>query len=98
MRKIEIRDLEGIKVIYADAEYTGLNYTKDELNAMLDDLVDTGLLSKPRSRSDLLTELLTRTLDRCDLDHALEEGPLTPEEIREVTRIVAKSIKKGWLG
>ncbi len=94
MRRIEIRNVEGFEAIDADGEYTGLHYTKDEMNAMLDDLVETWSSIRPRSRLDLLTELLTRTLDRVGQD--LEEGPLTPEEIREVTRIVAKSIKKGW--
>lgn len=97
MRKIEIRNVEGFEAIDADGEYTGLHYTKDEINAMLDDLErDTWSSTKPRSRLDFLTELLTKTLDRVDQD--LEEGPLTPEEIREVTRIVAKSCKKGWFG
>lgn len=96
MRRMEIRDVEGFEAIDADGEYTGLHYTKDEMNAMLDDLEDTWSSRQPRSRLDLLTELLTKTLDRSNQNQTLEAGPLTPEEIGEVTRIVAKSIKKGW--
>jgi len=98
MRRIEIRNVEGFEAIDADGEYTGLHYTKDEMNAMLDDLENTWSSRQPRSRLDLLTELLTKTLDRSNQNQTLEDGPLTPEEIREVTRIVAKSIKKGWFG
>ncbi len=96
MRKIEIRTIEGFDAIYADGEYTGLHYTKNEMNAMLDDLVDSFASVQPSSRSDLLTELVTKTLDRLNRAETLEDGPLTPEEIREVTRIVAKSCRKGW--
>lgn len=64
---------------------------------MLDDLVDSFASVQPRSRSDLLTELVTKSLDRLNRGETLADGPLTPEEIREVTRIVAESGRKGMV-
>ena len=99
MRKMELRTVDGdIKALHAGGEYTGLNFTKRDVNAMVDDLVATSSLSgtKPRSRVDLMEELVTRTLARCAESHPLTEGPLTPEELREAIRLVGKSCKKGW--
>lgn len=97
MRKIELRTLDGdIQGLFVDGEYAGLNYTKKDMNAMLDDLAATSALSKPRSRGDLMAELVTRTLAKCHESHALPEGPLTPGEVSEVIRRVEKSCKKGW--
>ena len=99
MRNIEIRTVdEDIKALYVDDEYTGLVYTKDEINAMLDDLIATQASSSniARSRSELLTELVTKSLASCYSDYPLDGGPLTPDELKEAARIVGKSCKKGW--
>lgn len=99
MRNIEIRTVDDdIKGVYVDDEYAGLYYTKNEINAMLDDLMATQALSSKtaRSRSDLLTELVTRSLADCYSDYPLEGGPLTPDELNEAARRVGKSCKKGW--
>lgn len=99
MRKVEVRTIdEDIKVVYVEDEYTGLNYTKNDINAMLDDLLATQVLSSKtaRSRSDLLTELITKTVASCYPNNPLDGGPLKPDELSEVIRVVSKSCKKGW--
>ena len=99
MRKMELRTVDGdIKALHVDGDYSGLNFTKRDVNAMLDDLAATSSSSgaKPRSRGDLMAELVTRTLARCGESHPLTDGPLTPEELREAIRLVEKSCKKGW--
>lgn len=92
MRNIEIRTVEDIKVVFVDDENTGLDYTKKDINEMLDDLMTTSA----RSRNDLLTELITKSMARTYSSHPLEDGPLTPDELSEVIRVVGKSCKKGW--
>lgn len=99
MRKIEIRTIDkDIKLVYVDDEYTGLNYLKRDMNAMLDELVRTqaATLSGTRSRSELLAELVSRSLSRCNDTNPLAGGPLTPEELAEAARLVGKSCKRGW--
>jgi hypothetical protein len=58
MRKIEVRTVEDINVMYVDGEPTTIQYTKDDMNFMLDDLA-TSLPS--RSRDDILAEFIGRT-------------------------------------
>lgn len=99
MRKMDLRTVDGdIKALHVGGEYSGLNFTKRDVNAMVDDLMATSSLpgGKPRSRGDLMAELVTRTLARCGEGHPLPGGPLTPEELREAIRLVEKSCRKGW--
>lgn len=74
MRKIELRVIEGINVVYADGEHTSIQYTKNDINFMLDDLATS---FPSRSRNDLLTDLIQRTAAKSNL----EGGPLTGDEL-----------------
>jgi hypothetical protein len=98
MRKIEIRILEGIYLLYVDDEYTGIEYTKRDMNAMLDDLEATYALSDKAviGRNGLMADLIARSLRRCYSNRPLEDGPLTPDELTEALRLIKKSIKRGW--
>ena len=92
MRAIEVKKVEDIHAVWVAGEYTGLQYTKAEMNLMLDDLASNS--RSGNSRNDILAELIQRTLARAD--KYFEDGPLTPDEIREIIRLVAKSCKRGW--
>jgi hypothetical protein len=89
MRKIELRTVEDIHVLYVDGEPTSLQYTKNDMNFMLDDLA----LSFPsRSRDDILTELIQRSSAKANL----MDGPLTGDELKTAVNLVRKSCKTGW--
>jgi hypothetical protein len=89
MRKIELQTVEDIHVLYVDGEPTSLQYTKDDMNFMLDDLA----LSFPsKSRDDILTELVQRSSAKANL----LDGPLTGDELRTAVKLVRKSCKTGW--
>jgi len=100
MRTIEVRTIdEDINALYVDDEFTGLQYTKRDINLMIDDLLATQSslpASARRSRDELLTELVQRTLANCVSNQPLRNGSLTSDELREAVRLVAKSCKKGW--
>lgn len=86
MRKIELQD---INVLYVDGEPTNIQYTKDDMNFMLDDVA----LSFPsRSRDDILTELIQRSSAKANL----LDGPLTGDELKTAVGLVRKSCKTGW--
>jgi|SRR5581483_82558 len=100
MRKIEVRTIDNdIKGVFVDDEFTGFNFTKAETNLMLDDLITTqasaGIAPK-RGRTDLITELVSKTLDRCYASRPLQGGPLAANELAAAVSLVAKSCKKGW--
>ena len=89
MRKIELRTVEGINVVCIDGEPTSLQYTKDDMNFMLDDLA----ASYPsRSRDDILAELIGRSCSKV----SLPGGPLTDDELKKAINLVRKSCKTGW--
>lgn len=89
MRKIELQTVEDIHVLYVDGEPTNIQYTKDDMNFMLDDLA----LSFPsRSRDDILTELIQRSSEKANL----LDGPLTGDELKTAVKLVRKSCKTGW--
>jgi len=100
MRTIEVRTIDGdINALYVDDQFTGLQYTKRDINLMIDDLLATQSslpTSVRRSRDELLTELVQRTLANCVSNRPLRNGSLTSDELREAVRLVAKSCKKGW--
>lgn len=91
MRAIEVRKVEDIHAVWVADEYTGLQFTKTELNLMLDDLMAS--YRSTRTREDLLSELVQKSLVRAA--RSFEEGPLTPEEVKEVIRLVGKSCGRG---
>jgi hypothetical protein len=89
MRKIELQTLEDIHVVCIDGEPTSLQYTKDDMNFMLDDLA----ASYPsRGRDDILAELIQRACAKTNLPG----GPLTDEELKKAINLVRKSCKTGW--
>lgn len=89
MRKIELQTVEGINVVCIDGEPTSLQYTKDDMNFMLDDLA----VSYPsRSRDDILAELIRRACSKANLP----DGPLTDDELKKAINLVRKSCKTGW--
>jgi hypothetical protein len=100
MRKIEVRTIDNdIKGVFVDDEFTGFNFTKAETNLMLDDLITTqasARITPKRSRTDLIAELVSKTLDRCYASHPLQGGPLAGNELAAAVSLVAKSCKKGW--
>ena len=89
MRTIELREVEGIHVVLVDGEAIGLDYTKETMNAMLDDL-ETDYPG--RSRDDILSELVARTASK----RRLADGPLSELELIYLVKLVRKSIKRGW--
>jgi hypothetical protein len=100
MRQIEVRTIdEDIKGVFVDGEFTGFSFTKVETNLMLDDLIATQATARimpKRSRNELITELVSRTLNRCYADRPLEGGPLLANELAVAISLVTKSCKKGW--
>jgi hypothetical protein len=89
MRKIELQTVEGINVVCIDGEPTSLQYTKDDMNFMLDDLA----ASYPsRSGDDILAELIGRSCSKV----SLPGGPLTDDELKKAINLVRKSCKTGW--
>jgi hypothetical protein len=89
MRKIELQTVEDIHVLYVDGDPTNIQYTKDDMNFMLDDLA----LSFPaRSRDDILTELIERSSAKANL----LDGPFTADELKTAVKLVRKSCKSGW--
>jgi hypothetical protein len=89
MRKIELRTVEDINVVYVNGEPTNIQYTKNDMNFMLDDLA----VSFPsRSRNDILTELIQKTSAKANL----LDGPLTGDELKTAVKLVSKSCKTGW--
>jgi hypothetical protein len=89
MRKIELQTVEGINVVCIDGEPTSLQYTKDDMNFMLDDLA----ASYPsRTRSEMLAELIERACSKTNLP----DGPLTGDELKKAISLVSKSCKTGW--
>jgi hypothetical protein len=96
MRRIELKVVEDINAVFIDSQNTGLQYTKAEMNAMLDDLLSSS--RSGRTRDDVLAELVGRTLGAAQKKWRLTEGAPTSEEVQEIVRVVGKSIKKGWFG
>jgi hypothetical protein len=99
MRKIEVRTIDDdLKGVFVDGEFSGFAFTKTETNSMLDDLIASRASARApkRSRGDLITELVSRTLDRCYAGHPLEGGPLAGSELAAAVSLVAKACKKGW--
>jgi hypothetical protein len=100
MRQVEVRTIDGdIKAVFVDGEYTGFSFTKVQTNLMLDDLIATqasARITPRRSRNDLITELVSKTLGRCYAGHPLEGGPLQGNELAVAISLVTKSCKKGW--
>lgn len=90
MRSITLKSVEDIHAVWVGEDYTGLQYTKDEMNAMLDDLVRS--YKSTKSRQEILTTLIQKSLARAARD--FEDGPLTPAEIAEIVRLVEKSCKR----
>ena len=89
MRKIELQTVEDINVLYVDGEPTSLQYTKSDMNVMLDDLAAS---FPSRSRNDILTELVQRSSAKANLP----DGPLTGDELKKAVNLVSKSCKTGW--
>ena len=100
MRQIEVRTVdEDIKGVFVDGEFTGFSFTKVQTNLMLDDLIATQAstrITPKRSRNDLITELVSKTLSRCYAGRPLEGGPLEGSELALAISLVTKSCKKGW--
>jgi hypothetical protein len=91
MRKIELKNVDDLYAVWVDDEGTGVDYSKTEMNLMLDDLVAT--YQSTRSRDDLLAELIQKTLNGAG--RRFVDGPLTPDEVAEIVRLVGKSVKNG---
>ena len=100
MRKVELRTIDGdLRGLFVQGDYTGLSFTKKDVNLMLDDLVATqsrtGAVPN-RTRSDFLTELVTKSLERCYRNYPLKDGPLQGAELSKAASLVGAACKKGW--
>jgi hypothetical protein len=100
MRQIEVRTIdEDIKGVFVEGEFTGFSFTKAQTNLMLDDLIATqasARITPKRSRNELMTELVSKTLGRCYAGRPLEGGQLKADELAAAVSLVTKSCKKGW--
>jgi hypothetical protein len=100
MRQIEVRTVDqDLKGLFVQGDFTGLSFTKKDINLILDELIATqtrtGAAPK-RTRNELLTELVMRSLDRCYRTHPLDGGPLQHPELSTAASLVAAACRKGW--
>lgn len=100
MRKVELRTIDGdLRGLFVQGDFTGLSFTKKDINLMLDDLMSTQARTRAvpkRTRSELLAELVTKSLERCYRNYPLEGGPLQSPELLVAASLVAASCKKSW--
>ena len=100
MRQIEVRTVDqDLKGLFVQGDFTGLSFTKKDINPMVDELIATqtrtGAVPK-RTRNELLTELVMKSLDRCYRTHPLDGGPLQHPELSTAASLVAAACRKGW--
>lgn len=99
MRSVNLQVIDGdLQGLFVDDTYTGLEFTKADINYMLDDLIATQREhnAPERSRSNILAELVAKTLARCEQSHPLPDGPMTDHERNYAVLLVAKACKRGW--
>jgi hypothetical protein len=53
-------------------------------------------MTPKKGRTELIAELVSKTLDRCYDSRPLEGGPLAGNELAAAVSLVTKSCKKGW--